>query len=379
MYRCAHHPVPAAPRGAHLAKAQRSKTASLAAPRESAATSFPISVHRLGDAAASLGIRTHDVTSADAVAQVMMDRAAGAAGHSLRVPSIGLESMSLPNLVRRIKLAAKLAAETEITRVFLPSGAPLEHPSQLTPGVHLMYACKGDKLQGKKVSAGSYTRLVSEAAMAAAEAWTADVVARGRKAKPTDKLWAESAVVARAGSAARGIPVALDPMLMGGGVEVPVAKKKKAGTGTKKKKKVVGSVLQRKDLRPKSASSILATARGTVTPAFGSRVPFNPPEEYVGSRRPTAATASSTARKSTKKKSSKATAAETRFVDIRSSEDAVPSGWGGYEAEEAMARATESAEALAQAVGASLHYVEEETEVIGEDFEDERIADAFLG
>jgi hypothetical protein len=51
--------------------------------------------------------------------------ALGAAGHSLRVPETGLESMSLLNLLRRIKLAAKLSAATEITKVFLPSGALL--------------------------------------------------------------------------------------------------------------------------------------------------------------------------------------------------------------------------------------------------------------
>ena len=64
------------------------------------------------------------------------------------MPETGLESMSLPNLLRRIKLAAKLSLTTEITKVFLPNGALLEHPSQLTPGVHVMYACKGDKLPG---------------------------------------------------------------------------------------------------------------------------------------------------------------------------------------------------------------------------------------
>ena len=39
---------------------------------------------------------------------------------------------------------------------------------------------------------------------AAASVWTADATARGRKSRATDRIWAESAVVARAGSAARG-------------------------------------------------------------------------------------------------------------------------------------------------------------------------------
>lgn len=78
----------------------------------------------------------------------MVHYALGAAGHTLRVPETGIEAMSLANLVRRIKLAAALPATAEITKVFLPSGALLEHPSQLTPGVHIMYACKGDKHPG---------------------------------------------------------------------------------------------------------------------------------------------------------------------------------------------------------------------------------------
>jgi len=64
----------------------------------------------------------------------MIVEAAGAAGHTLRVPALGLEAMSLTGLIHRIKLAAQLPLTVEITKVFLPSGAVLSHPSQLTPG-----------------------------------------------------------------------------------------------------------------------------------------------------------------------------------------------------------------------------------------------------
>ena len=77
--------VPAAPRSGLLVAAQRALVSSLAAPRESAAQSFPITVHRLGPGVSC--------SSADAVAEVMMlVEAAGAAGHSLRVPALGLEA-----------------------------------------------------------------------------------------------------------------------------------------------------------------------------------------------------------------------------------------------------------------------------------------------
>ena len=43
----------------------------------------------------------------------------------------------------------------------------LEHPSQLTPGVHVMYACKSDKLPGKSATAGRFARMAAEAAVGA--------------------------------------------------------------------------------------------------------------------------------------------------------------------------------------------------------------------
>lgn len=68
--------MPAAPRSSQLAAAQRSRVAALAAPRESAASSFAITAHRLGrGGGATLTGAEATSSSADAVAQVMMDHA----------------------------------------------------------------------------------------------------------------------------------------------------------------------------------------------------------------------------------------------------------------------------------------------------------------
>ena len=389
MYRCAQHPVPAAPRDSRLAAAQRSKVASLSVPRENLAHSFEITVHRLGRLGALGGgggdEPSSSSSSADAVAQVMMDQAVGAAGHTLRVPEKGLESMSMANLMRRIKLAG---GSENITRVFLPSGAPLEHPSQLTPGVHVMYACKGDKLPGKAGAAGNYARLAAEAAEAAASAWTADVAARGRRAKPTDRIWAESALVARAGSAARGIPMS-DPLTVGadasggaGEAESAAAPKKKAAKTVKK--------IKRKDVRPKSAPAMRTTSA-----AFGSRVPFTPAEPFPAPSKKSTSKRSTVSSKAKKKigKKSKATE-EVRFIDIR--EEGGPSAWeshgdggGGGGADDYYGGygdvADGDAEALARAVGATLHvgdddHISEEQLTEEEKVEeDDDVADEYLG
>jgi hypothetical protein len=69
--------VPDAPRSSQLAAAQRSRVASLATPRESAASSFAITAHRLGPGRQLLtpAEAAAESSSADAVAQVMMDHA----------------------------------------------------------------------------------------------------------------------------------------------------------------------------------------------------------------------------------------------------------------------------------------------------------------
>ena len=130
LYRCAHHAVPAAPRSSAAAAAQQSFVSGMSTPRETSAHSFVVTVHRLGRAGAASGAASGAIvastsSSADAVAQVMMEEAAGAAGHSIRVPATGLESMSLPSLCHRIKLAAKLSLTADITKLFLPSGMAL--------------------------------------------------------------------------------------------------------------------------------------------------------------------------------------------------------------------------------------------------------------
>ena len=362
MYRCAHHPVPAAPRSSALAAAQRSHVASLAAPRESSASSFTITAHRLshvstmlpslddtsartpayggttpsradvssrtqsrgnmsmleGDMSASAAFSTSAtsaraddasaLSTSDAVAQVMLEHANGAAGHALRLPGIGLESLSLASLLRRIKLAAKLPATTEVSKIFLPNGALLEHPSQLIPGAHVMYSCRGDKLAGGGIGRGSsnplgnFARLALESTEAAMSALTTQstATARARTSRTADRLWAESAVVARAGLAARGIPIS-GPALIGPGGGSGGARSVRSGSGSGNlfldaKIRVAargatarGSVprmkaasrgskrLKRKDVRPTSAP---AGGRGTdsvgANAAFGSRVPFTP-------------------------------------------------------------------------------------------------------
>lgn len=141
--------------------------------------------------------------------------------------------------------------------------------------------------------------MAAEAAEAAASAWTADVTARSRKFKAADRIWAESAVVARAGSAARGIPTS-DPMIIGGGRvggggggddawEADAFAPKKKAARAKAFSSATSKKVKRKDVRPSSAP-----AGGGGAAAFGSRVPFNPA--------PDAAVAGTVSKKSTSKR-----------------------------------------------------------------------------
>jgi hypothetical protein len=180
----------------------------------------------------------------------------------------------------------------------------------------------------------------------------------------------------------RGIPTS-DPMVIGGGGgggagEVDGPKKKTT--------RVKASKLKRRDVRPSSAPA--GGGRGA---AFGSRVPFTPASDAaVGgttSRKSSSkrATASSKARAAGGKKKASKGSEEVRFVDIREIDAAAPSGWGGggIGGEYGDGAIDGDAEALARAVGATLHlrdeYPLEEEEFAEEEIDDDGIVDEFLG
>jgi len=121
LYRCAHHPAPAS---ATAARKQRERDATLAAPKEGHARSFAVvaKIRRRGGKSAS-----------GAVARPERER-------ELRLPSRGLEAMSMSTLRRRIALAFGVEDPNAIARVRVaPGRVELEHPAQLHPGARLTF------------------------------------------------------------------------------------------------------------------------------------------------------------------------------------------------------------------------------------------------
>ena len=121
LYRCAHHPAPAS---ATAARKQRERDATLAAPKEGHARSFTVvaKMRRRGGESAS-----------GAVARPERER-------ELRLPSRGLEAMSMATLRRRIALAFGVEDPNAIARVRVaPGRVELEHPAQLHPGARLTF------------------------------------------------------------------------------------------------------------------------------------------------------------------------------------------------------------------------------------------------
>ena len=126
LYRCAHHPAPAT---ATAARKQRKLDATLATPKEVNVHSFAV--------VAKMRRRKGTASGAGAGASAGAERDRE---RELRLPSRGLEAMSMATLRRRIALAFGVEDPDAIERVRLaPGRVELEHPAQLHPGARVTF------------------------------------------------------------------------------------------------------------------------------------------------------------------------------------------------------------------------------------------------
>ena len=132
LYRTAKEPVPDS-RGAAAATTgesramRRARAASLAAPKAEWSQSFEVSVVRVGEGGAEGG-------------------AESIGARRMRLPTRGLENMSLSQLSRRIRMACALSPDTDVEAVYaMPAAERVEHPAQLAGVAGIAYALEGDE------------------------------------------------------------------------------------------------------------------------------------------------------------------------------------------------------------------------------------------
>ena len=145
LYRTAKEPVPdcgGAPAGDNKGESRamrRVRAASLAAPKAEWSQSFEVSVARVGDG------------SAEGIAESSVG-----AKNRMRLPTRGLENMSLSQLSRRIRMACALSPDTAVEAVYaMPAGERVEHPAQLAGVAAIAYALEGDE-PPKKPEPGAF-------------------------------------------------------------------------------------------------------------------------------------------------------------------------------------------------------------------------------
>ena len=129
LYRTAKEPVPDSAAGdTGVSRAmRRARAASLAAPKAEWSQSFEVSVARVGEGGAEGG-------------------AEPIGARRMRLPTRGLENMSLSQLSRRIRMACALSPDTDVEAVYaMPAAERVEHPAQLAGVAGIAYALEGDE------------------------------------------------------------------------------------------------------------------------------------------------------------------------------------------------------------------------------------------
>ena len=107
---------------------RRARAASLAAPKAEWSQSFEVSVVRVGEGGAEGGAESMG------------------ARRVMRLPTRGLENMSLSQLSRRIRMACALSPDTDVEAVYaMPAAERVEHPAQLAGVASIAYALEGDE------------------------------------------------------------------------------------------------------------------------------------------------------------------------------------------------------------------------------------------
>ena len=133
LYRTAKEPVPDSAAGGGIDGGEsramrRARAASLAAPKAEWSQSFEVSVVRVGEGGAEGG--------AESIG----------ARRVMRLPTRGLENMSLSQLSRRIRMACALSPDTDVEAVYaMPAAERVEHPAQLAGVAVIAYALEGDE------------------------------------------------------------------------------------------------------------------------------------------------------------------------------------------------------------------------------------------
>ena len=130
LYRTAKEPVPDSAAGdtGESRAMRRARAASLAAPKAEWSQSFEVSVARVGEGGTEGGAESMG------------------ARHRMRLPTRGLENMSLSQLSRRIRMACALSPDTDVEAVYaMPAAERVEHPAQLAGVAGIAYALEGDE------------------------------------------------------------------------------------------------------------------------------------------------------------------------------------------------------------------------------------------
>lgn len=156
LYRTAKEPVPDCGAGATAGDKgesramRRVRAASLAAPKAEWSQSFEVSVARVGDGVA------------EGIAEGVAESSIGATNR-MRLPTRGLENMSLSQLSRRIRMACALSPDTAVEAVYaMPAGERVEHPAQLAGVAAIAYALEGDEPPKKPEPGASGARRISK-------------------------------------------------------------------------------------------------------------------------------------------------------------------------------------------------------------------------
>ena len=130
LYRTAKEPVPDSAGAGDTGESRamrRARAASLAAPKAEWSQSFEVSVARVGEGGAEGG-------------------AESIGARRMRLPTRGLENMSLSQLSRRIRMACALSPDTDVEAVYaMPAAERVEHPAQLAGVAVIAYALEGDE------------------------------------------------------------------------------------------------------------------------------------------------------------------------------------------------------------------------------------------